>query len=342
MGSVDAVLGEKDVEDVDELIPTSIDLAFCQYGSKDDGQGLFKQVSSSSDPLVDPPVYHHQFPVEFSVLNVVLLEDFGRVEAVLAESHELSLTVANLLHSAVDCVVGHLMLFLTVSAQLVRWPLDDVDPVVGDILVKTGNLRACLHDGLPEAGASGSSIDIRILNTINDDIDAVAAVGKHDAEAVEHLQFLLGHLELAALVLQGHHDQEPHLLQISSHRADVVEVYQLPKTRTVRVARHVHDGVPVVTLPSRIEVRLLCHRLVRVPDDVLVGHVAGIDKSELSAVVNYFHGCAIHGQGQCGRTRPRISNENDALFIARKALSELESVSEVLVAFCLALRDTCL
>ena len=275
-------------------------------------------------------------------MNVVLPEDIGRVDVVFAESHELGLTVANLLHSPVYCVVGRLVLFLTVPAQLVRRPLDDVDPVVGDILVKTGNLRPCLHDGLPEAGASGSSIHIHVLYAVNDDIDAAAAVGKHDAEAVEHLQFLLGHLELAAFVLQGHDDEEAHLFQIGSHGADVVEVYQLPKTRTVRVARHVDDGVAVVTLSPRIEVGLLCHRLVCVPDDAPVGLVAGIEKGELSAVVDYFHGGAIHGQGQCGLTRPRISNENDALFIARKALSELESVSEVLVAFCLALRDTCL
>jgi hypothetical protein len=38
-----------------------------------------------------------------------------------------------------------------------------------------------------------------------------------------------------------------------------VEVYQLPKTRTVRVAGHVHNRAPVLPLPPRVKIGPLSH-----------------------------------------------------------------------------------
>lgn len=43
--------------------------------------------------------------------------------------------------------------------------------------------------------------------------------------------------------LQRYHHQKTHLLQLTSHLPDVVEVYHLPEPRTVSVPRHVHDRV---------------------------------------------------------------------------------------------------
>ena len=81
---------------------------------------------------------------------------------------------------------------------------------------------------------------------------------------------------------------------------------------------------------------------MRVSDDVLEGLVAGIEVGELAAVVNYLHRGAGHGEGERGLARPRVSDEDYALFVAGQALGQLEAVREVLVTLRLALRNTSL
>ena len=81
---------------------------------------------------------------------------------------------------------------------------------------------------------------------------------------------------------------------------------------------------------------------MRVSDDVLEGLVAGVEVGELAAAVNHLHRRACHGEGERGLAGPRVSDEDDALFVARQALGQLEAVREVLVALRLALGNTSL
>jgi len=253
------VLGQKDIEDIDELILARRHLPLPQNRPNNNRKSFLEEITCSCDTCVYFLIDMHQFMVKLSIPGSVLPEDLGRVVAVLAESHELGLAVANLLHPSIDGIVRSLVLLLAMSPHHVGRPLNDVDPAVGDAAVKTGDLRACPHDCLPEAGAGRGCIHGHVLDAVDDDVHAVAAVGEHDAKAVQHLQLLLGHLEPAVPALESHHDQKTHLLQLGRHRANVVEVYQLPKPRTVRVARHVHNRTSVVPLPPRVKVGPLSH-----------------------------------------------------------------------------------
>jgi hypothetical protein len=62
----------------------------------------------------------------------------------------VGLAVANLLHSSINGIVRRFVLLLPMSSHHIRRLLNDVDPVVGDVAVKIGNLLACLHDCLSE------------------------------------------------------------------------------------------------------------------------------------------------------------------------------------------------
>ena len=253
------MLGQKDIEDIDEFILARRHLPLPQNRSNHNTKGFLEQDSCSFDTLVDFLIDMHQFNLKLRILGIIFPENVGRIVAVLAEPHELGLTVANLLHSSIDGIVRRFVLLLPMSSHHIRRPLNDVDPVVGDVAVKIGNLLAGLHDGLSEAGRGRGRVYGHVLNAVDDDIDAVAAVGKHDPKTVQHLQLFLRHHEPPVLVLERHNYQKAHLLQVGRHRANVVEVDQLPKPRTVRVARHIHDRAPVLPLPPRVKVGLLGH-----------------------------------------------------------------------------------
>lgn len=111
-----------------------------------------------------------------------------------------------------------------------------------------------MYDRISEAGSSGTSVYRCLLNSIDDDIHTVAAIGEHDLETMQHLQLFLRHHETTISVLQRHHDQEAHLFQIGCHCADVVEVYQLAEARGIGVTRHIYNCPLVVSLPAGVKI----------------------------------------------------------------------------------------
>lgn len=181
------MLGQKNIEDIYKFILARRHLPLPQNRSNHNTKGFLEQVSCSFDTLVDFFIDMHQFNLKLRILGIILPENIGRIVAVLAEPHELGLAVANLLHSSIYGIVRRFVLLLPMSSHHIRRPLNDMDPAVGDVAVKTGNLLACLHDSLSEAGRGRGRVYGHVLNAINDDIDAVAAVGKHDPKTVQHL-----------------------------------------------------------------------------------------------------------------------------------------------------------
>jgi hypothetical protein len=190
---------------------------------------------------------------------VALFEDVEGVVAVLTEFHELRVAIADLLHDFVDFMVGSLVLALPIGSFLIGRPFNHEDVLVGDAAVVIGYSGDFgVYDCVPEAGSSGTSVDRCFLDSIDDDIHAVAAVGEHDLETMQHLHLFIGHHETAVPVLQRHHDQEAHLFQIGCHGADVVEVNELAEAGGISVARHIYNCPLVVSLPAGIEIGLFC------------------------------------------------------------------------------------
>ena len=133
------MLGQKDIEDIDEFILASRHLPLPQNRPNYNTKGFLEEASRSCDTCVYFLIDMHQFMVKLSIPGSVLPKDLGRVVAVLAEPHELGLAVANLLHPSIDGIVGSLVLLLPMSSHHKGRSLNDVDPAVGDAAVKTGN-----------------------------------------------------------------------------------------------------------------------------------------------------------------------------------------------------------
>lgn len=77
------------------------------------------------------------------------------------------------------------------------------------------------------------------VDFVDDQTQILATLRKHLHKILHHLQLMTVNCELTILHTHCYHHQETHLFQIFSHRADVMEVYQLAETGTVCVTRHV-------------------------------------------------------------------------------------------------------
>jgi hypothetical protein len=71
---------------------------------------------------------------------------------------------------------------------------------------------------------------------------------------------------------------------------------------------------------------------VRVSDNILEGHVAGVEVGERALFVDHFHGCARHCEGECGFASASITDDDDSLVILGQSLCQLEAVREILEA----------
>lgn len=120
-----------------------------------------------------------------------------------------------------------------------------------------------------------------------------------------------------------------------------MEVDELAEAGVVGVAGHVHDGALVVAA-LRVEVGLLGHRGERVPDDVLELLVGWVDVGQVARVVDHLHCCARHREGECGLAGPRVADEDYPSLVLRKALGQLETICEILIALFHSLRYTIL
>ncbi len=98
------------------------------------------------------------------------------------------------------------MLLLPIGSFFIGWSFDHEYILIGDAaVIVRQSFDARMNDRISEASSSWSCIDGCILHTIYDDIDTVTAVGEHDLETIQHLQFFLRHHKPTVPVLQCHH-----------------------------------------------------------------------------------------------------------------------------------------